>query len=129
MLARYQMVRGKRAPDDPLPEGLRMDTRKHTNHVLRPETSDVERYLEDVQERSFAVFKQAYLKTLAQRFRAERPRFDAIADAARKGDVFLGCSCPTAHNKDLAHCHTLLALHFMQEKYPDLRVVFPRGVH
>ena len=45
MLGRYQIVRGKRSPDDPLPEGSRQDTRKHTRHVLRPNSEQVVAYL------------------------------------------------------------------------------------
>jgi len=30
MLARFQMIRGKRPPETPAPEGARFDTRKHT---------------------------------------------------------------------------------------------------
>ncbi len=128
MLARYQMLRGKRPEGDPLPERLRMDTRKHTKHVLRPEAAEVERFLRDVNDASFARFEHAYLKLLAQRFKAERVRFDEIAEAATQGDVYLGCSCPTAHNPNVAHCHTVLALRFMKQHYPHLRVVLPKGV-
>lgn len=128
MLARYQMLRGKRPEGDPLPEGLRMDTRKHTKHVLRPEASEVERFLRDVNDASFARFAKAYQTLLEKRFKQERARFDAIFEAASQGDVYLGCSCPTAHNPRVEHCHTVLALRFMHEKYPKLRVVFPKGV-
>ncbi len=128
MLARYHMLRGKRPEGEPLPEGLRMDTRKHTKHVLRPDAAEVERFLRDVNDKSFAHFAHAYLKVLAQRFKAERERFDEIAEAAEQGDVYLGCSCPTEKNPRVEHCHTVLALRFMQEKYPHLRVVLPKGV-
>ena len=45
MLARYQMLRGARPPGDPLLDGIRQDTRKHTRHFLRPSKELVDRYL------------------------------------------------------------------------------------
>ena len=45
MLARYQVVRGKRPPDNPLPKGRRIDTREHTRHCLRPEKSQVAAFI------------------------------------------------------------------------------------
>ncbi len=138
MLARYQIVRGKRDPDDPLPEGHRMDTRKHTRHVLRPDSAHVEAFLAEMSAAAFLRsrarrrastkrFASAYRKLLDERFRTERARFDEIAELAKTEDVYLGCNCPTAKNPDVAHCHTVLALHFMKKKYPKLRVVMPRS--
>ena len=53
MLARYQIVRGKRPPDNPLPDGRRYDTRKHTNHVLRPDAEQVQTLLADATDAAY----------------------------------------------------------------------------
>jgi hypothetical protein len=128
MLARYQIVRGARAKDDPLPDGIRQDTRKHTRHVLRPSAEIVTAFLRDPSSsKGFEKFRAGYRALLEQRFRQERDRFDAIAEQAREADVFLGCNCPTGKQPDVAHCHTTLALQFFAEHYPGLRVVLPRG--
>ena len=115
------MKRG--APASALPKGKRMDTRKHTRHVLRPETKLVEQFLGKTI--TFAEFEKRYLATLAARFVADRAPFDALAALAEREKVYLGCSCPSAANPDVMHCHTTLALRFMQKKYPDLDVVLP----
>jgi uncharacterized protein YeaO (DUF488 family) len=127
VLARYQIVRGTRARDNPLPEGIRQDTRKHTRHVLRPSVELVTAFLQAPSSSSFEKFRAGYLKLLAQRFAQERERFDAIAEQARRDDVFLGCNCPTAKQPDVARCHTTLALRFFAEHYPELRVRLPRA--
>ncbi len=57
---------------------------------------------------------------------ASRPRHLRRTSAlATDEDVFLGCNCPTAKNPDVQRCHTVLALKFMQERYPALEVAFP----
>ncbi|WP_437746538.1 hypothetical protein WME73_17200 [Sorangium sp. So ce302] len=122
MLARYQLVRGHRREDNPLPEGKRYDTRKHTQHVLRPTPEIVEEFLSDPSQAGFKRFRAAYLAVLDERFAEQRERFDALAEEARQGDVFLGCNCPTAHQPDVRHCHTWLALEYFARKYPDLDV-------
>ena len=58
MLARYQIVRGKRPPGNPLPEGRRIDTRKHTHHCLRPEAAAVEAFIRDPSARRFTRFRR-----------------------------------------------------------------------
>lgn len=126
MLARYQIVRGARPADSPLPEGVRQDTRKHTRHVLRPSAELVAAFLRDPSSAGFERFRAGYLELLSRRFDEERERFDAIAEQAREGDVFLGCNCPTAKQPDVARCHTTLALRFFAEHYPRLRVRLPR---
>jgi hypothetical protein len=126
MLARYHIVRGKRDPSDPLPEGHRMDTRKHTKHVLRPESAEVEKLLADLSAPAFKRFATAYLTTVEQRFKADRAPFDELAELATSENVYIGCNCPTAKQPDVRHCHTVLALGFMKKKYPKLRVVMPR---
>ena len=125
MLARYQIVRGKRPPGDPLPEGRRYDTRKHTHHVLRPEAASVDEFLEDVTPAAFKRFAEQYNAALEQRFHKDRKPFDALAAEAEQGDVYIGCNCPTAKNPDVKHCHTVLALRFMKKHYPKLKVVLP----
>lgn len=122
VLGRYQMKRG--VPAAALPAGTRVDTRVHTRHPLRPPSKRaVEELLAD--PAAWDAFAAAYRAAVARRFAAQRAPFDALAEAARAGDVWLGCSCPTAKNPDLRHCHTWLALAFMRATYRDLEVVFP----
>jgi uncharacterized protein YeaO (DUF488 family) len=125
MLARYSMVRGARA--DTLPRGIRQDTRKHTHHVLRPTPELVAKALSgEGSEAAWSAFASGYRKLLASRMREDRAPFDALAALARENDVLLGCSCPSAANPDVQRCHTVLALRFMKERYPDLDVRFPK---
>ena len=128
MLARYRIVRGARDDRDPLPEGIRQDTRKHTRHVLRPSPELVLLLLDDSSEKAFERFARGYRKLLEQRFASERERFDALASLARRDNVYLGCNCPTARQPLLKRCHTLLALEFMRRHYPDLVVEEPRDI-
>lgn len=125
MLARYRIVRGKRDPSDPLPDGERIDTRKHTQHFLRPETASVEALIEAPTPENFRRFAREYQAALTQRMKTERRPFDELAARAKAGNVFLGCNCPTAWNPDVSRCHTTLALAFMQKHYPALRVRMP----
>jgi hypothetical protein len=127
VLSRYRIVRGARPADDPLPAGVRQDTRKHTRHVLRPEAEQVKRLLADPSEQSFERFRAAYLLLLAARFQQDRRPFDQLSELARSTDVYLACNCPTRQQPDVRHCHTYLALGFLQQRYPDLKVVFPGG--
>jgi hypothetical protein len=125
MLARYQIVRGARPPGDPLPNGIRQDTRKHTRHVLRPTSALVSGLLEDSSPQAFTRFERGYRALLEQRFATERRRFDELAELARNNHVYLGCNCPTQRQPDVRHCHTVLALAFLRDHYPDLDVRFP----
>lgn len=125
MLARYQIVRGKRPAADPLPPGRRVDTRKHTRHCLRPESAQVENLFQDMSAAGFARFAESYRATLEARLARDRSPFDALAEQAQREDVYLGCSCPTQKNPDVKRCHTVLALRFMRAHYPKLKVVFP----
>ncbi|HVZ34742.1 MAG TPA: hypothetical protein VG963_20080 [Polyangiaceae bacterium] len=125
MLGRYRIVRGARGSDDPLPEGVRQDTRKHTRHVLRPSAEMVAAFFEQPGEAGFRRFRSTYLKLLQERFRSQRAEFDALAELAQQRDVFLGCNCPTAKQPDVHHCHTYLALGFLAEHYPGLNVSWP----
>lgn len=125
MLARYQIVRGKRPRDNPLPDGRRIDTRKHTQHCLRPTAEHVAALIENPTSAGFKRFAAAYRALIEQRFAEDRTPFDALAELARDEDVFIGCNCPTRWNPDVKNCHTTLALAFMHRKYPKLRVVMP----
>lgn len=126
MLSRYKFFRGKRPPDDPLPDGVRVDTRWRTRHPLRPTEDMAREFLESTKDRAaWATFKKAYLDLLDARFKEDRTPFDELAEKARTGDVFLGCNCPTNLNPRVEHCHTYLALQFMKRKYRSLDVQLP----
>ncbi len=125
MLARYQIVRGKRPRGNPLPAGRRIDVRTHRRHVLSPDSSEVAALLADPSDAQFAKYRRAYEALLVQRFAEDRAPFDALARAAQDGDVYIGCNCPTRRNPSVQHCHTTLALRFMRRKYPKLRVQLP----
>jgi hypothetical protein len=126
MLARYQMRRGKRPIDDPLPDGVRVDVRKHTAHVLAPEVKMVDALLTDPADPArVARFRAAYLALLARRHDRDREPFDELARQARSRDVYIGCSCPTRRQPDVQRCHTVLALEFMAGRYPELDVRRP----
>ena len=125
MLARYRMIRGRRPDTDPLPQGIRQDTRRHTRHCLRPTKEMVERYLQSPTEREWQRYASDYLALLECRYREDRDQFDRLAALATENDVFLGCSCPTKKNPDIRRCHTVLALGFMKAKYPCLEVRLP----
>lgn len=125
MLARYRMTRGARPADDPLPDGIRQDTRKHTKHCLRPSAELVQRALGDGSPAGWRAFARDYRALLDQRAADDPAPFDALAQQARDADVYLGCSCPTQKNPDVANCHTAHALRFMAERYPDLQVEHP----
>lgn len=121
MLARYHMRRGR----TPEVEGIRQDTRKHTRHCLRPTAEMVTEYLANVSPATWQEFEQKYFALLHARFTEDRRPFDKLAELAKHDDVFIGCSCPTAKNPNVAYCHTTLALRFMKKKYPDLTVFLP----
>lgn len=125
MLARYKMHRGKRPADDPLPSGIRQDTRKHTRHCLRPPAELVTQFLSDPPTISWDEFAEQYLETLAARHSQDSAAFDKLAEQAAANDVYIGCSCPTEKNPDVKNCHTVLALRFMEEHYPQLTVQYP----
>lgn len=125
MLSRYTIYRRRPKDAGPLPDGVRQDTRFRTRHVLRPTQEMVEAYLADPSEKQFKAFHAAYRKELKQRLAEEPEAFAALAELARKKDVYLGCNCPTQKNPDVRHCHTWMALEFMAQRFPDLDVVFP----
>lgn len=124
-LGRYHIVRGRRPPDDPLPEGIRQDTRKHTSHPLRPDAPAVARFLDAPSDSAWKGFARDYRALLEQRRRTDRTAFDELAALAREDDVWIGCNCPTAKNPDVRRCHTFLALEAMARWYPDLAIVWP----
>ncbi len=125
MLARYKMYRGKRPSTEPLPHGIRQDTRWRTKHVLRPGEEMVNDYLELPDDIAWRKFSRAYRALLDERFRSDRTPFDLLAKLASNEDVFIGCSCPTKANPRVDRCHTFLALEFMKREYPALRIEFP----
>ena len=125
MLGRYRIVRGARPAEEPLPDGQRQDTRKHTRHILRPSAELVQRFLQQPSESGFAAFRAGYLQLLEERFRQDRTPFDALCEVALASDVFLGCNCPTAKQPEVRRCHTYLALGFLAERYPELEVRWP----
>lgn len=125
MLARYKIYRGKRLPDDPLPKGIRQDTRWRTRHPLRPSEAMVKELLASPGEQAWRRFRAAYLDLLDRRFREDRAPFDRLAELATASDVYVGCNCPTELNPRIDHCHTFLALQFMKRMYPSLPVRLP----
>jgi uncharacterized protein YeaO (DUF488 family) len=125
MLARYKIYRGKRPANDPLPHGIRQDTRKHTRHCLRPPAALVRQFLTNTTNEGWHEFAERYRQALEKRFEEDRSPFDGLAELASANDVFLGCSCPTQNNPDVRHCHTVVALRFMKKRYPKLAVQYP----
>jgi hypothetical protein len=130
MLARYQIQRGRSLADLParVRRGVRQDTRKHTRHCLRPSPELVAAFFaaaKDRRDAAAAAFERGYRALLRSRFAQDRAPFDALRDLASAQDVFLGCNCPTAANPDVRHCHTAIALAFMQERCPGLAVELP----
>jgi uncharacterized protein YeaO (DUF488 family) len=125
MLARYKIHRGKLPSGEKLPDGVRQDTRKHTRHCLRPPADMVATFLADPSDVKWEAFAEAYRQVLEQRYKHDRQPFDELAELAKTHNVYLGCSCPTSKNRDVRHCHTVLALKFMKERYPQLPVKFP----
>jgi len=123
VLSRYQMARG--VPASKLPKGVRLDTRKHTQSVVRPTATMVAEYLAAPSDAAWKRFAREYRAVLLERFRADRAAFASIAERATTEDVYLGCSCPTQKNPSVRHCHTWLALEFFRERYPGLDVRMP----
>jgi hypothetical protein len=127
MLARYHIRRGQPLSEQPLrvQRGRRQDTRKHTRHCLRPAPELVRTLLAAPPDRRAAAWREyasRYRALIAERFARDRAPFDRLARQAGEGDVFLGCSCPSAVNPDGSHCHVVLALQFMRAHYPQLQV-------
>ena len=123
MLARYKIPRGR--PVNPLPDGHRQDTRKHTRHCLRPEAKSVFRYLAEPSDAAWIEFEGNYRQLIEARFQDDPEPFRALARLATVEDVFLGCSCPTRANPNPWYCHTRVALEFMKERFPELEVQLP----
>jgi hypothetical protein len=127
MLARYKIYRGRRPPSDPLPTGFRQDTRWRTKHPLRPTEAIVKEFLAAPDEQAWSRYRKAYFDLLESRFSEDRAPFDKLAGLVEATDVYLGCSCPTKLNPRIDHCHTFLALQFMERKYPLLPVRLPKS--
>jgi len=122
MLARYKIYRGKPVAGVTLPTGVRQDTRKHTRHCLRPQAESVAEYLAKPSARAWKKLSGSYLNTIKQRCKENATPIDKLAELAANKSVYLGCSCPTEKNPNVQHCHTVLALEFMQGRYPNLDV-------
>jgi hypothetical protein len=88
----------------------------------------VTEYLADVSTTAWQEFRRNYLALLSMRFTQDRRPFDKLAELAGHNDVYIGCSCPTAKNPSVKHCHTTLALRFMKKQYPELKVLLPDEV-
>ena len=97
-------------------------TTHRTSHCLRPTAKIVNEYLKHVSEAAWSKYTKQYLPIVQARFEKDRRPFDKLAAMATARDVFLGCYCPTEKNPHPEHCHTYLALLFMKEKYPDLKI-------
>jgi hypothetical protein len=126
MLSRYTIFRRRPKGAPPLPKGIRQDTRFRTKHILRPTKEIVEALLADGTAVAKKRFRSQYLALLKERYRKDPAAFANLAELATEEDVFLGCNCPTKKNPDVHDCHTWLALQFMQRKFPDLKVKFPK---
>jgi len=125
VLSRYTRYRGRAANANPLPDGMRRDTRRHTKHILRPTYELVDAYVVKPTDAAWGRFRRGYLALLEARFQKDRAPFDELAEQATSANVFLGCSCPTKKNPIHGRCHTFLALEFMKKKYPGLTVIIP----
>lgn len=129
MLARYKIYMHQARPDDdPLPDGVRIDIRKHRNHVLSPTINIVQVYLKDPTLRAWGFYVLTYNLLLIRRYKSHRQEFDELAQLATDEDVYLGCNCPTIKNPDVHRCHTVVALRFMETTYRELKVRFPERV-
>jgi len=120
VLARYQIVRGKRPEGNPLPEGVRVDIRKHTKHFLRP-TRQRRGVPERPGRRAFRQFSARYDPTC----RPVSPKNGARSTpcgTGRKRRRLPRMHCPTRTNPEVTRCHTVLALGFMKRKYPRLPI-------
>ena len=83
-------------------------------------------YLADPTDEAWDRYVEQYLAIIEERYAEDPSEIEELAELARTNDVYLGCSCPTTKNPDVRQCHTVLALRFMKEKFPDLEVGFLR---
>ena len=72
-----------------------------------------------------AILACVHLALLRTRYGSDPTAFERVAKLARDQNVYLGCNCPTKHNPDVRRCHTVLALQFMAERFPDLQIELP----
>jgi hypothetical protein len=122
MLGRFQLKRGVAYPKA---KGAQFkDTRKHTSHVLAPPTPLVKAYFQSPTLEAWQKFQTGYLQALRERFRKTPERFEELRELATSGDYYLGCNCPTTKNPFPCRCHTIVAIEFLKELYPDLEVDF-----
>jgi hypothetical protein len=125
MVNRYKVCRRKRPAGEPLPNGLRRDTRKHTRHCLRPSAELVNQFLGQPSSASRKDFATEYWRTLIARYEEDPAPFDRPAKLASKDEIYIGCSCPTKKNPEVDYCHTVLALRLIAGNYPELDVEYP----
>jgi len=114
-----------RSSHDPLPQGIRISTLHKTEHCFAQTKEIVQVYLEKPTSENWDIYVKKYIALLEHRFIERRKEFEEIADLAMNNNVFIGCYCPTKKNPDVYRCHTVLALKFMKDKYPDLIVKLP----
>jgi len=86
----------------------------------------VKRYLSSPTDRAWARFETEYVAALQERHQKDPRPFEDLARMAKQEDVSIGCTCPTKTNPRVDRCHTVLALRFMKQMYPRLRVVIPK---
>lgn len=122
MLGRFQI---KRKVAFPRASGsVFKDSRKHTSHVFAPAKELVISYLRNPTLESWQTFQREYIRILRERLLSMPEKFEGIHRHAESGNYYIGCNCPTRTNPFLCRCHTVLALEFMKETYPDLEVDF-----
>lgn len=127
MIGRYTILRG--APKASFPAGVRQDTRKHTQHFLAPTPEMVAAVFgARGSARAWGSYAEAYRALLESRYAADPKRFALLATMSKWHDVWLGCSCPSSKNPDVGRCHTILALRFLKQRFPEIDVVLPPGV-
>jgi len=91
MLSRYTIKRG--AATNTLPQGIRQDTRKHTQHVLRPTAELVVHVLQHADDpQAWEMLRREYLAVLNARFAVDRMGFDRLAEANHISFGFVGSS-------------------------------------
>ncbi len=96
-------------------------------HFLSPSKEMVDKYIGSPSVEAWEEYKKLYLDLIKIRFSNNPLPFERLAKQAIDEDVYLGCYCPTKINPDVYKCHTILALKFMEQHYPDLDVVFPEA--
>ncbi len=102
-----------------------IDTTYAAKHFLSPTEAMVKKYQSSPSDTAWREYENEYLKIIQERFEKNQELFDVLARRAMNENVKLGCFCPTRRIPDVYMCHTVIALRFMQEKYPELEVELP----